>query len=475
MVLASALLAIYQDLQTIILDVGRRPEYDLSRFGMRFEPLVSLNAPSPSFIRVIRSILDHFDSEFDLSQERLLEALRKIQRARLLGRETAGKMAVVREITGHPLRTLEPHQIGSQLVALRRRIRFLLRQQAQRLQREADTAGVRSRLDAVRAMITSIQEDVPSSTVKSQRVQGMFLNYPELAVAVREAFLEATSQHLLVQAIATIDPVHQFCLDQADLLAQLIGRHLAPLAARDVDRGVGPLAGLRSRKRIGIEATYVPREEAFFFLGDLYGDCTAHRPRSQVDLDVTNIHETVYSWILDPFYRVLEVTVDGEAAVKGHIVPLLLHGRPVLYLDAVEAVPRLRETVRGHPNSYLSPRMYDQRRAIFQTLLETVLEIADRMGAPTVLVDRFSNCDWIRRELEVYETDFHHVDDVRPLFGTRPVRALLRELLGDQSAVFEEIQAANPGLHDQGLHRGFKEAAILRGDPSENSMPLRGP
>jgi hypothetical protein len=183
-----------------------------------------------------------------------------------------------------------------------------------------------------------------------------------------------------------------------------------------------------------------------------------------------------YAWLLDPFYRVLEVYFDGEPVLKGHVLPLVIRGRPALAIDAIEVVPPLRDIIGGKPNPYLSDRLFQHRKAVLEALFTQARSLAGQVGAETLYVDKFSSARWVREAVDLFPRTTYHVRDVFKPFGTEPVAALVREILGgDFGPVCEEIQATNLALMDQGLRFGFKEIGVIDGDVEDERLAVRGP
>lgn len=318
-------------------------------------------------------------------------------------------------------------------------------------------------------MIDRIRHEVPAAVGRRGTGLGPFVDYPELSERIKEMVL------LYPKAFdpgSATDPdgLGQFCSTYGDEVAQALGDHLPP-----PDPGRPP-PGYRTGR--GIEVGFSQRDDRFLTLGDVYGDCTARRVRSQVDADVANIHWTVYPWLLSPHYRVLEVTSDGDRAMKAHLLPLVIKGRAVLAVDALEVVPTLRDRAGGRENAHLSARLFGQRSEILGALFDAARRIGGRMGAGAILVDKFSNAEWVRTILEDMPTFSYHVRDVDAGFVVEPVRAMVREILGDSAGaepVDFEIQAGNLGLMDQGLRPGYKEVGVLEGDIGGHDSRLRGP
>jgi hypothetical protein len=229
--------------------------------------------------------------------------------------------------------------------------------------------------------------------------------------------------------------------------------------------------------RKGIECQFSHRDIDFIYAGDAFGDCTAFRVRSQVDPDVANIHWTVYPWILDPYYRVIEVFADGKPTVKCHLLPLVIQGRPLLMLDAIEVVPKLRDKKDGSENPDLDSSMYERREELMDCLFTTCKNLARRMGLEVVYVDMFSNAKWVRDAIERLPTDSYHVRDVTKPYSTSIIENFVRKLLSKKKIgkVVEEVQAMNLKLMHQHMEAGVKEVGVLMGRRSEWRLEISGP
>lgn len=225
--------------------------------------------------------------------------------------------------------------------------------------------------------------------------------------------------------------------------------------------------------------------EKFVYLGDVYGDCTANKYARQLNAEVTNIHWTVYSWLLNPYYRVLEVcSGKGDGLVKAHITPLLVHGRKVLMVDAIESVTKMRDELRGVPNKDFDRDFFESHNEeIFETLVDRCVSLGRRVGAEAVYADMYSNSTWINRALSKYPTDGYHISEVEQTFGGDRIAdnaRLIRESVGivckdcfaDDAKV--EIQAVNCNLMDQYTLRNHKEVAVLDGLRGDWKLGLRG-
>jgi hypothetical protein len=421
----------------VAIFVERDPAFDLKgNYGLDPAPLRNLNAPSPALIQRMKSVFSMPHERLNTALDITLREIREMLDHRALGANTGGKMAFVRQATGTPLRLIqEPSKLCESLVMLRSQALVLLQRQLRRLGPSHRNAVV------VERYIQRIRAAASDNDLVYHRLRDLCANDPRPAVGF-ESFTDIYRDEIL------------------QLLADSVEIPMPP--------------STRYLRRSGIEVAYAPRNVRFLELGDAYGDCTASIP---IRHRQANIFQTVYAWMLDPFYRVLEVHLDGDPLLKGHILPLLVREKPCLVLDAVETVPKLRATIKGRDNPFLSRRAWTTREDLMSALLATVFEIADRMGTDCVLAERFSNTDWVRRFLDSKPRCFAHVSEIKKPFGQEPVRRAVENESGLLCQDFpEEIQAMNTELMDEGLRGGYKELALLRGDIRPSSLcPLTGP
>jgi hypothetical protein len=460
-VLAMALLSVFRNLNGVIVGLRQDEHFNLkAQFGLDPTPLDSLNTSSPELVDVVRCVLSGYRDDTARGCKLFIEHLHAIHNERLLGRQTAGKLAYVRDVAGIGLRKLGPNDLETHLIKLRRRTLGLLNLQRKRL------AKCGRRNITLDRMIERIVSDIPAAAVRSHRILARFRDYPELAYSLKEMFLEYPK----VYRSAIGDPaawIEMFCTVYTDELSQIIGRFLKSADSMP----------LTFRRGTGIEVGFAFRDEEFITLGDRYGDCTARIVRSQVDPNVANVHWTVYPWLLDPFYRVLEVTLDGTPAVKAHILPLVINDRPILALDAIEVVPTLRDQFGNRSNIFISERLHERRIELVGALFDVVRKLGRRMGAEAVYVDKFSNCGWVREVIDELPSVSYSVRRVLKPFGVSAVQKLIEEILGKEYAPdlpVAEVQALNIALMDQGLRAGYKEVGVLDGE-SDDWVAVRGP
>ena len=222
--------------------------------------------------------------------------------------------------------------------------------------------------------------------------------------------------------------------------------------------------------------------EKFVYLGDLYGDCTANKHSRQLTPELTNIHWTVYAWLLNPYYRVLEVcSPKGDPLVKAHVTPLLIHDRKILMVDAVESVTKMRSELRGVPNKDFDRDFFTaHNEEIFELLVDHCVTLGRRVNAEAVYADLYSNSTWINRALSLFPTDGYHISEVEQTFGGDRIAdnvRLLRASVGLPGEVEDarvEIQAVNCSLMEQYTLRNHKEVAVLAGLRDDWRLGLRG-
>lgn len=225
----------------------------------------------------------------------------------------------------------------------------------------------------------------------------------------------------------------------------------------------------------GIELAYFTQDDQYIYSGDHYGECTASTVKKQVNPNAANIHWTVYSWILNPYYRIIDVYYNGEKLLKGHILPLIIHNRKVLMIDAIEVVPKLRKQVRGKDNKFFDPELFNIRKALLQRLFDKCNDLAQAMLVDSIYVEMFSNADWVNQEITELPGDSYHVDAVTVPFGSEVIARNIEKLLGvPPGDVIFEVQAKNHGLMDQQMKRGYKATGVLAGRRKNWSINVKG-
>jgi len=434
---SQALLEVFTDVEPFVYAASQASEYDLqTHWQIDPKPLVSLNSPD-QIRRTFQKFFGCDIAELKVDYEKALVLLNDSNLRRILGKSTAAKMAYLKPITGLAFKQLTPVSLQDVFPEVIGATIELLKRQALRLQRQAAT-------------FTHIDRQI--------------LLFSDLYI--RNRLKARFDRYTLFRQ----DP-DLFYKVYADDIAQM----LAELADIPCFREPDAITSLRYLRKEGIEIAFARRDAAFVSSGDYYGDCTASEVRSQVDPEIANIHWTVYSWLLDPYYRVLEVYFKGRRALKGHILPLIIQGRRVLMLDAIETIPSIRDFLRGKPNRNISKTVYARRKELLQTLFATVRELAEQMGVEAVYVDKYSNTKWVRAEVNKLPADSYHIKDVVKPFKNSLIEAVIQSITGASvEDVWEEIQARNISLMDQQLRPNYKEVGVLMGRRKDYFIAVRG-
>lgn len=231
----------------------------------------------------------------------------------------------------------------------------------------------------------------------------------------------------------------------------------------------------------GFETQYCPYNYDYIKSGDYFGDCTASVVKKQVDPNTANIHWTVYSWLLNPYYRIIEVYYSQEGnkekLLKGHILPLIIHNKKVLMIDAIEVVPKLRQFVRGRENEYFDHQLFDKvSDSLLDTLFEKCEELGEMMGVEAIYIEMFSNAQWVNRLLSQMPNDSYNIfKDICIPFGTEVVEKNI-ELIQNYNPkdVTFEVQAVNCNLMEQYTKSNYKEIAVLKGRRKCWNLHIRG-
>jgi len=434
--LAWGLLSQFNDLKAFVLDARVLKEFDLQgEFGIDPSPLFNLNTLTPTATSVVELEIagEAHDARFRYTA--LLEMIDEIRAFKLLGKHTAGKLAFVQNVTHTSRSKLQPSDDEDELFELEEATLELLGRHLARI----DSAN--RNVERIQRMVRRLRADVALHDLKilySRRFR---------QVADITRFCELYADEILQ--------------DNADL-CQTQGQGSKPIATtEECDH---------------IEVRYARRNRKFPKIGDRYGDCTSLMARHQTERGGHNIHWTAYSFLLDPYYRVLEASYNGQPAIKGHLVPLVIQGRRVLCLDAVEVVPQLRGRVRGKENRFQSEELSAVRTLLLESLFERTREIGGRMRVDAIYVDHFSNADWVRETVERLPAMGYHVSEVEKPFEYEAIEWMLKDLLDVEGEQVEsEIQAVDVKLMDQGLRYGYKAVGVLDGEFEATMFGVKGP
>jgi hypothetical protein len=408
--------------------------FGLKEWGFDVTPLLSLN--DPGAVRAL--VCERFGapvSDLRSDPAALMDALQAINDGLLIGKATGAKMAYLKPITGTAFRYLSPAVLTEFYTAVVGATVDLLNRQKRRLCRQA-------------------------------------IDCPPIELMVQQ-LLALETVHILREWYAGVP---HFVSDPDSYYRVYADRIVQLLHDQDLSGGHSAVSpSFHCIRGKGIESAFAPRNRSFLELGDLYGDCTAGEVRSQVDPQVANIHWTVYSWLLDPCYRVVEVFLDGRSVLKGHLLPLVIHDRNVLMVDAIETIPSVRDVVRGRPNPNRSEKIYARRTEVLEELFTIARRLARAMGIEAVYVDKYSNTRWVRSAVDQLPSDSYHVADVVKPCGNAIIAAVVADLAGEAPAtVKEEIQAGNLTLMDQYLQANHKEVGVLAGRREDYSIAIRG-
>ncbi len=434
---ARAFLEMFADLKPVVYETIQAKKFSLEkRWGIDPEPLFNLNSPRV-IASGIRKLFGADVADLQVDYQLALAYLEHLYNDRILGKSTASKMAYLKPITGCAFKYITPARLQAHFPDIVRDTLELLSRQAKRLRRQG---RAHTHIDRLVGALTDL--------------------------LVRYRLKKTFERHPLFKT----DP-DLFCRVYADEIAQLVGDHFSSSHAH----GKAVPATFRFVRKSGIEVTFTPRDRHFVRSGDYYGDCTAGEVRSQVDPEIANIHWTVYAWLLDPHYRVLEVLFNGRRVIKGHILPLIVHGRRVLMLDAIETIPSIRDFLRGKPNRNKSEQIYARREELLQALFAAVEKLALKIGVSAVYVDKYSNTRWVRAAVGQLPADSYHTSEVIKPFENNLIAAVVQKILKvEQKDVLEEIQARNIGLMDQQLRPNYKEVGVLMGRRKNYFIAVRG-
>lgn len=268
----------------------------------------------------------------------------------------------------------------------------------------------------------------------------------------------------------------------AGRIQQRLGKDLAALQEADIrgfsDELVQELGAISSQlpgwdKRYGhsvadeqVSFGYPGRGSELLELGSRIGDCTA-RPYLQIDRQTENIYWTVFPWLLDPNYAILQVFWKGSLVAKAHLLPLLAYERDgaklFLAVDAIETALPMRRDLPGEG------RLEEwECQKILDTLQGEILRIADAMGVQDVFCELFSNNLMVRQWLERFERVYLDVNSIHKVDELEDLYLFARQLsrkhgMPEPDHLFMELQFRNIQLMShQTARRNMKGFACLR-------------
>lgn len=462
---AVALFSFAPDIHNFVLDEDVLDHFNLANdYGIDPTPLFHLNDYQASLRRVVRKLNENHRSELEERYPELLECVHHVYKTNLLGSQTSAKMAFVRAATNEPIRRLSPESMRERLQCLNGIVPNL-----QRYERRELVQSLRRLANETRRLLKIQRERLTGRPEKIAAIDQVLDDLERIVPPLDELVFE-------LRILSEDDHRTAFSYDN---FARSYCDHITQLIATCVAAQTYVLDSWHVRRGRGIETIYAPRTADFLLWGDRFGDCTARTTRKQVDHGTPNIHWTVPAWLLDPFYRVLLVCVDGEPVLKAHLLPLVICGQTVLAVDALEVIPALRDTVLREQETihrHLSQRLFSMRLSIVEQAFATACEIGRRMGVQAVIVDKYSNAKWVRNEVDKLPEAFYHIDEVIKPYGSQPIIKLFQrwgcELTTEPRV---EVQAMNLQLMDQGLRSGYKNTGILQGKLDDGQLPIRGP
>ncbi|MEL6895462.1 MAG: hypothetical protein AAFP90_05095 [Planctomycetota bacterium] len=429
----------FQNLDAFVATTEQSLGVELSRYGIDEAPLWNLTANRAQVTARAKEVFGRSREPLLRACKKLLTLLQLVKEKNLLGANTAGKLAFLKDCSGDSYQNLSQESLEANALLLRRRTHELLQKQLGRL-------GLAHK--KTKEVVAAI--DLATAAFSSNDLLFHRLN----------DFCERSFPQEMVTFSEFVDV---YC----DLICQLVDE-----AEREANFASKLDAGNQ-----GLTIGYSPRDLRFTRLGDIYGDCTA---RDSMPGGFCNIHDSVYTWILDPHYRILEVKYKGAEALKAHVLPLIVNGSMCLMIDAIEVVPQLRPTIRGKRNPFISESMWLIGSEMIDLLLQTTIHIAQKMNVSTVLAEPFSNADWIRMAIERERHPlFVPVEEIEKPFAFSAIEHVLRSEGLDEVVMAGfpfEIQAKNCSLMDTGTRPGIKELLVVAGpQPTSGFRVISGP
>ncbi|VVB65397.1 Uncharacterised protein [Candidatus Gugararchaeum adminiculabundum] len=250
----------------------------------------------------------------------------------------------------------------------------------------------------------------------------------------------------------------------ADEIAALLGKNIRP-NNREME-------GLQYIRGKGAECALAPRDETYLTLGDKTGDSTAKNPAKREEgKEPLNSHWTVYTWLLDPMYSILNVYIDGEFVMKAHLRPMSTADRPFLSVDAIETIPEMRDNLKN--TDFASQRLLSRKEEAFGEMMRETRRIARRAGIKKVFAEIHSNTGWVQEKLtNGFEPNFPDSELISPVGGLEHVYHLAVKLMGEEKVgeLLMELQTQNPKLEPEPYARQtIKRMAVLMG---QSDSPL---
>lgn len=283
---------------------------------------------------------------------------------------------------------------------------------------------------------------------------------------------------------------HLLSLDH-DMLSAYTDEICAGLVKLNTFRPLEHAGTLTARKGKGVEFEYATRDDSYLKLGKKTRDCTADKRGFQSDASIENIFWTVFSWILDRNYQILNVYYNNEFVMKVHLLPLYISatGCPIefqsivpdrsdyimLAVDAIETSVAFRGQTAETQNNHLT----GFRDEIFSKTMAYIIQLADDMNIADIYAEKFSNTPWVRDKLNAYPEIFIHADHMIKIDQLEDVYYLAEDLstrygYSVPQAVFMEIQMKNTYLRPGYINKapGVKSFGLIRGQAGDG-IPMK--
>ncbi|MBA4368412.1 MAG: hypothetical protein C0403_12340 [Desulfobacterium sp.] len=245
------------------------------------------------------------------------------------------------------------------------------------------------------------------------------------------------------------------------------------------DLSIPEIEKLSIPRKNGVEFEFATRDITYLMLGKETGDCTADKTPFQADRNIENIYWTVFPWILDRNYQILKVFHDGQFVMKVHLLPLYVFhenmDKIILAIDAVETIRAFRDDIQECSRKEL----LENRKEIFQQVLQKIICIGKAMGIDDIYAEKFSNTGWVRDLLNDLPEIFLHVNNLIKLDELEDVFCLAQTLCKKDSMappkeIFMEIQMKNTSLIPSvsKKNNAVKSFAVIKGR-SDDGIPMK--
>lgn len=455
---AAALVKLFEDMKPFALNSVLSGQFDLAEsYGINPLPLYN-HFPQSLSQDYIRTFFPNGINDAALTElfQNIKKCILQIKNEKLLGKNTEARFSYLRFWADIKIRDLA--EINYQGISSLLRINQVLRKTISLLADRWARQYPPEKTEKIKNLLIEI-----IILYFRCNILILYKKYPQVKTYNMFMFMSVLSDEI----ISLIRGLHQELNKKHPNLQILLNKVLVNFA--------------RTNQTDGLTTEYCPYTQNYIYSGDYFGDCTANIVKKQVDPNTANIHWTVYSWLLNPYYRIIEVYYGHngtkEKLLKGHIMPVVIHDRKVLMIDAIEVVPKLRRFVRGRENEYFDQQLFDSISGdLLQALFEKCEELAEMMGVEAIYVEMYSNARWVNRKLSQLPSDSYNIfNDVCIPFGTGVIEKNIELLQNDypRNVVFE-VQAVNCNLMEQYTKVNYKEIAVLKGRREFWNLKIRG-